>query len=285
MENTIDLRRLMSLLRQHVWGIVITTVACAVVALLLAMFVIPARYQATTQILVNERHANNMQINNTQQADVQMVNTYKDIITNPVILNEASRNLRNPRTMVRPAKKAVYRRDSLGRRHLVRAAKPAVYKNNGQSYKVSADELQDHLKVSTQQNSQVFSLTATTGDPEESAAIANAVAGVFKRKIKTMMTINNVTIVSRASAPKGKSFPSNKLFFLGGAILGLIISIAWIIIRDMLNTTVRDVDFLTNDLNLSNLGQISHFEMSAEHSYQNEQPEERTRENNPYRRI
>lgn len=285
MENTIDLRRLMTLLRQHVWGIVITTVAFAVVALLLSVFVIPARYQATTQILVNQRHANNMQLNNTQQADVQMVNTYKDIITNPVILNEASHNLRNPRTLVHPAKKAVYRRNSMGEKRLVRAAKPAIYKSNGQSYNVSADKLKGYLKVSTQQNSQVFSLTATTGNPDESAAITNEVASVFKRKIKKMMTINNVTIVSRASAPKSKSFPNNKLFFLGGAVLGLIISIAWVIVRDMLNTTVRDVDFLTDDLGLANLGQISHFEMSAEHSYQNEEPEARTRENNPYRRI
>lgn len=284
MDNTIDLRRLLALLRQHVRGIIITTVAFAVVALLLSAFVIPAKYEATTQILVNQRHTNSAQINNTQQADVQMVNTYKDIITNPVILNEASHNLRHPQKLVRSAKKAVYRRNAVGEKHLVRAAKPAVYKNSGQAYNVNAGQLKGFLKVATQQNSQVFSLTATTSDPDESAAVANQVASVFKRKIKKMMSINNVTIVSRASAPKAKSFPNNKLFFLAGAVLGLIISIAWVIVRDMLDTTVRDVNFLTDDLGLANLGQISHFEMSDGHQYQHEEEQE-SRENNPYRRI
>ena len=62
-------------------------------------------------------------------------------------------------------------------------------------------ELKKAISVETQQNSQVFSLAVKTNDPAKSALIANTVANVFKSRIKGIMSVNNVTIVSRASAP------------------------------------------------------------------------------------
>lgn len=268
MDNTVDLRRLLGLIRQHGRGILITTLACAVVGFILAAFVIPPKYEATSEILVNQRHVNANDSYNTQQSDVQMINTYKDIITNPVILNDASNKLEHPQQLVRPARKAKYRRNADGTRVLVRAAKPAVYRNNGKSYNVSASQLKGMLSVQSKQNSQVFSLTARTGDPEESAEVANSVANVFKRRIKKMMTINNVTIVSRAQVPKAKAFPKNSVFTLAGAVLGLLVSILLVVIRDMLNTTVRDDSFLTDELGLADLGQISHYHMSPRNDNQ-----------------
>lgn len=280
MDNTIDLRRLFGLIRQHGRGILISTLTCAVVGFVLAAFVIPPKYEATSEILVNQRHVNSNVAYNTQQSDVQMINTYKDIITNPVILNEASRKLKHPQQLVHKARKAKYRRDADGTRVLVRAAKPAVYRNDGKSYDVSANQLKGMLSIQTKQNSQVFSLTARTGDPEESAEVANSVANVFKRRIKKMMTINNVTIVSRAQVPTGKAFPKNSIFTLAGAVLGLLVSILLVIIRDMLNTTVRDDSFLTDELGLADLGQISHYHMRAQNASQRH-----SETNNSHRRV
>lgn len=266
MDNTIDLRRMLALFRQHGRGIVISTVVCAVVAFILAAFIIPPKYEATSQILVNQRHVNSASIYNAQQSDVQMINTYKDIITNPVILNEASRRLKKPQKLVRNARKAKYERNADGTRRLVRAAKPAIYRNNGKAFNVSAKQIKKMLSIQNKQNSQVFSLVATTGDPDESVAVANAVTQVFKERIKKMMSVNNVTIVSRAQTPSSKSFPKNSIFTLAGAVLGLLVSMLWVIIRDMMDTTVRDDTFLTDELGLADLGQISHYHMSANHA-------------------
>ncbi|MCQ5003302.1 hypothetical protein NE699_25410, partial [Escherichia coli] len=67
-----------------------------------------------------------------QQADVNAVTTYKDIITSRVILKGASKYLANPVTVVKkatPAKKAVYKTQDDGTKVLVKKAvkaKPAV---------------------------------------------------------------------------------------------------------------------------------------------------------------
>ena len=96
-ENTIDLRRLLALCKKHFRLFIVWAIGLGAIAWGLAAFVIPAQYTATTQILVNQKNNNNNgQAYANQQADVNMINTYKDIITNQVILGVASKELSNP---------------------------------------------------------------------------------------------------------------------------------------------------------------------------------------------
>lgn len=230
--NEIDLQHLWKLFVQHVRMILIWTVGLGVIAWGLAAFVIPAKYTATTQILVNQRNSNdnNGQAYTNQQADIQMINTYKDIITNQVILKSASKQLANP-------------------------------SGSQRAYALSVAKLKDSLTVSTQNNSQVFSLSAEAGNPTEAKVIANTVAKVFKKQIRSMMNVNNVTIVSEATTPTSQSFPNKKLFALAGLVLGFLISYVYVLVRDLTDTTVRDNDFMTNELGLTNLGQVGEIYM------------------------
>lgn len=259
--NTIDLRRLWVLCRQHLKFFIFWTIGLGVVAYLLAAFVIPAKYTATTQILVNQKSSTqDGQAYNNQQADVNMINTYKDIITNQVILNAASKELSSQTRIVTPAKKAKYETLSDGTKKLVRPAQPAV-RRTSKAYDLTPSQLAKSLSVKTQTNSQVFGLNAEANDPKEAKDIANTVAVTFKNKIKSIMSVNNVTIVSKASTPSAPSFPRPKLFALAGAVLGLVLSFAWVVIRDLTDTAVRDDSFLTDELGLTNLGQIGKIEM------------------------
>lgn len=266
LNNTIDLHRLMVLCRKHIKMLIIWTLLAGILGFVIAQFVVVPKYTATTEILVNQRHTNdsNGQAYNNQQADIQMINTYKDIITNQVILSKASEQLKNPVHVIKPAQKAVYRTNADGTRRLIKEAQPAVVERGGKSYNLSTDELKKAISVQTQQNSQVFSLQVKTDDPQESAVVANTVANVFKQQIKKIMSVNNVTIVSRASTPDSPSFPNKKLFALAGAVLGLILSFLYILIGDLMDTSIHDDDYLTNELGLTNLGHVNHIEMSRD---------------------
>lgn len=262
-ENQIDLHRLMEVCRDHAKMFAIWTVIMAVFGFVVAEFVINPQYTASTQILVNQKHSNaDGQAYNNQQADIQVINTYKDIITNQVILSKASKQLDNPVRVITPAKKAVYERNANGKRVLVRSAKPAVVERTGKkSYHVTTAQLKQAISVQTQQNSQVFTLNVKTDNAEKSAAIANTVASVFKKQIKHIMSVNNVTIISRAGTPKAASFPNKKLFTLAGAVLGLVLSFAYALIKELTDTTIKSDDFMTNELGLTNLGTVAHIHM------------------------
>ena len=285
LNNTIDLHRLVMLCRKHIKMLIIWTILVGILGFVVAQFVVVPKYTATTEILVNQKHENNDngQAYTNQQADIQMINTYKDIITNQVILSKASKQLKNPVKVIKPAQKAIYRTNADGTRRLIKEAQPAVVERGGKSYNLSTDELKKAISVQTQQNSQVFSLQAKTDDPQESAVVANTVANVFKQQIKKIMSINNVTIVSRASSPDSPSFPNKKLFVLAGAVLGLILSFLYILIGDLMDTSVHDDDYLTNELGLTNLGQVNHIEMSKNFTINNNQ--ESRRHGNGNRRV
>ena len=262
-DNTIDLTQLLQLCRRHIWALILWSVGLALVGWGIANFVISPKYTSSAQILVNQKSNKNdpNAAYITQQANMQLVNTYKDIVTSHVILQDASDRLANPVRVVKKAKPAKYKTTD-GRKVLVRKAQPAVIERDGKSYSVSASQLAKDISVNTQQQSQIFSVSATADTPEKAKAEANAVARSFRDQIPNIMNIDNVTIV--APATNGvQSSPNVKMFTLAGFVIGLVLTFAMILIREMTNTTVRDDTYLTQDLGLTNLGYVSHFHVSS----------------------
>lgn len=261
-EVTIDLRRLFILIRKHIISILIWMIGLGLIAYGVSEYVLVPKYTASTQLLVNRKSTDANQAYANQQADVNAVTTYKDIITSNVILKGASKYLANPVTLVKkatPAKKAVYRTEDDGTRTLVKKAvkaKPAVYKREGKSYSISPSELASVVSVTTTTSSQVFTLSATAETPAKAQAIANAVAKEFKEQIPKIMDVNNVTIVAEA-AKGSQSYPNVKMITVVGVLAGLVISLLIIIIKDLSDTTVREDSFMTNELGLTNLGEIA----------------------------
>lgn len=239
--NTIDLNQLMGIIRLNYKLLLLWTVVMGVIGFAAAKFVVIPKYTATTEILVNQKHGNSDgQAYNNQQADVQIINTYKDIITNKVILNQTSDELNNSSSVAR---------------------------EYGRNYNVPVSQLKQDIKISNQQNSQVFSVAVTTNDANKSVAAANTIASVFKTRIKKIMSVNNVTIVSRATVPSAPSFPNVKIFTLAGAILGLLISFAYLLIKELMDTTVNTDEFMTDELGLTNLGHIDHIHLDQQDNF------------------
>jgi capsular polysaccharide biosynthesis protein len=262
-DNTIYLTQLLQLCRRHIWALVLWSIGLALVGWGIANFVISPKYTSSAQILVNPKSNKNdpNAAYTTQQVNLQLVNTYKDIVTSHVILKDASDRLTNPVRVVKKAKPAKYKTTD-GRKVLVTKAQPAVIERDGKAYSVSAAQLAKSVSVATQQQSQVFSVSAKADTPEKAKAEANAVARSFRDQIPNIMNINNVTIL--APATNGiKSSPNVKMFTLAGFVIGLVLTFAVILIREMTNTTVRDDTYLTQDLGLTNLGYVSHFHVSS----------------------
>lgn len=277
-DNTIDLTHLLQLCRRHIWALIFWSIGLAVIGWGIAEYAVTPKYSSTAQILVNQKNRNNDPNTAyvTQQANMQMVTTYKDIVTSHKVLQEASDRLANPTVVVKKAKKAVYKIDENGRRRLVRRATPAVINRTGKSYVVSAGELAKSISVNTQQQSQVFSISAKSNTPDKAKAEVNAVAETFSKEIPNIMSVNNVTIVAQGTTGT-QSSPNVKLYTLAGFFIGLVLSFVVILIREMTNTTVRDDDYLTQELGLTDLGQVAHFHLSSSFSINKNKPNKRER--------
>lgn len=219
--NYIDVSNVFKILKKRRKIILVSTLIGAILMLFVSVFVISPKYSSNTDILVNRKVVNQGFAQAQQQADIQVISTYKDVITSPRILNEVSKKI----------------------------------KSDG--YNVSANEIKKCISITNQQNSQVFTVNVETKSPKLSAEIANTTANVFKENIKSIMSVNNVSILSKAqdnSKPVSPKIPKNVLL---GLVVGLVIGLILAFVLNDLDRTVNDEEFIVDELGLNDLGIIN----------------------------
>ncbi|MFT9266297.1 YveK family protein [Oenococcus sp.] len=224
MDTTISYQRLWELFKKNFFLLIISALVLAAAAYAGSKFLIHPKYQSTAALLVN-RSSNtdpNAALGN-QQADIQIIYTYRDLATRPVILDQVARNLRN--------------------------RYPDITSNG----------LTKMVTVSSVQNSQIFSISARSNDPVESRDIANMTADVFKTKAVQVMgkSISNVSIVSRGLRANTPVSPNVRLCTLAGFLLGGFIAVLFVLIKEMSDNTYRDLAFL-EQLKLNSLGTVNY---------------------------
>lgn len=266
MDRQIDFSQLWNVFKRSFIAMIILGILGMAAAYFGAKALIAPKYESDTSLLVNRKQDNdpNMQLN-AQQADIQIINTYKDIITRPVVLETAANDLTRPqRVMTKKAKKAVYgtrynATTGVREEYVTEKAQPAQYKLTPAKYSnLSADDLAKMVSVSTQQNSQVFTVNVKDTNAIRARDIANEVAKVFEKKIATIMSISNVSVVSKATANWTPVSPRLNMIALIGLVVGVIIAFMWGLVREITDQTIKNIDFITDDLGLVNLGIVSY---------------------------
>ncbi|KLI76847.1 MULTISPECIES: YveK family protein [Lacticaseibacillus] len=266
MNKQIDLSQLWQVFKRSFLAMIILGIVGMAAAYFGAKTLIAPKYESDTSLLVNRKQDNdpNMQLN-AQQADVQLINTYKDIITRPVVLQTVANDLTSPqKVMTKKAEKAVYgtrynATTGIRERYVVEKAKPAQYKLEPAKYtNLTADDLAQMVSVSTQQNSQVFTVNVKDTDPVRARDVANEVAKVFEQKIAKIMSISNVSVVSKATANPTPVSPRLRIIAIVGLVLGVLVAFIWGLTRELTDQTIKDLDFITNDLGLVNLGIVNY---------------------------
>ena len=195
-ENIIDFSRIIDAAQKNIVGIIIWGVVGLAVSLMVSFFVMTPKYNSTVDILVNQKNNNSAVQFNVQQADLQAINTYKDVLKKSVILT--------------PVLKTIKEKDN---------------------YQGNLEKLQESIKITNQTNSQVISVTVTDTNAYVAADIANTMGTVFTREIKKMMKVDNVTVVNKAVVNTNPVSPRKKLNAFLGLVIGLFIGTAIVIDR------------------------------------------------------
>ena len=218
MEEEISLVELFKIFKKRL-GLIINL---AIVGLLLAaaytFFVATPSYNATTQLLVNRTQETEMIQQSDITTNVQLINTYSDIIRNPVILDPVIEEL---------------------------------------DLDATTDSLKEQISVTTAENSQVFSVQVTSDNPYTAAEIANTTATVFQGNLPTIMNVDNITVISEAVVNTNPVSPNNLLNLAIGILLGGMLGVGIAFLLEFLDTSVKEEKFITDELGWSNLGRIS----------------------------
>lgn len=115
---------------------------------------------------------------------------------------------------------------------------------------INVDEanLRQNVSVSSVKDTELIEITVSNENAGYSAKIANEIAKVFTEKVGEIYNINNVHVVDEAEVSSSPSNVNHAKDIVIFAFIGAVIAIMYVLIANMLDTTVKtqqDIEKLT----------------------------------------
>ncbi|GGJ94995.1 capsular polysaccharide biosynthesis protein [Lentibacillus kapialis] len=224
MEETISLKEIFEVIKKRLLLIISLIVAAALIAAVVSYFVLTPTYESSSMFVVNQKEqeqSSQQFTTNEIQTSVDLINTYNVIIKSPAILEPVI--------------------DELGLDY-------------------SVGQLESNLNVSSAENSQVVTVTATNADPALATDIANTTVKTFQKEIPDILNVDNVSILSEAELSGNPSPVSPKplLNIAIAVVLGGMIGVGLAFLLEYLDNTITTEKDLEDKIGVPVLGVISH---------------------------
>lgn len=218
----IDLFQLLRALWRKAWAIVLAAVIGGGAAFSYAAFLVTPLYEADAQMYVNNSSfsvgSTSFSFSSAELTAAQsLVDTYIVILNSRDTLNE-----------------------------IIRAT--------GVDYNYK--ELSSMLSAQPVNNTEVFSITVTSADPQEAELIANAIVDILPDRIADIVDGSSVRVVHYAIVPTEKASPNITMFTAVGMLLGIAISCIVVIVQLVSDTLIHNEDYLTETYDLPVLAVI-----------------------------
>ncbi|WP_059106213.1 YveK family protein [Shouchella shacheensis] len=223
MEETISLKEIFQTLKQRWKLLVVIPMVAMAVAAVVSFFVLTPMYERSTQILVNQSGSEGTFTQQDLRTNVEIINTYSDIINSPAILNEVIEEA---------------------------------------NLDLNYSELVDMVSVGNENESQVVTITVENRQPEQAVTIANTIAAIFENDIPEIMSVDNVSILSEAELGENPSpvSPNPVLNMAIAFVVGAMAAVGLSFLLEYLDTTIKTEKDIEHVLELPILGAVSNMD-------------------------
>lgn len=226
MDNLLSMKELLVSLRKNWWLALCTLLLGAVIAGGYAYVVKKPSYSSTALAVVNQQKNNTeslSQILNQNQYDSELLATGKSLFKTAAVYDRASAQLLQKEQL-----------------------------------KISSGDLQKQVKVDNEDNSRAFSIHATAKNANDAASIANEVAAAFQKTISSITNhTDTVTILAKAEPSDVAAGTKPLVLIVIGAIIGFLVGLAWIVLREIKQATIKTKETLIKVAKAPVLGVIS----------------------------
>ena len=206
-EIEIDLQRLFGALMNKAWLVGLVAIVCAVAVLLGTLFFVTPQYQSTAMFYVN--------------------NSSVPSIAEDVLSSITSADISASRGLVKTYIVILNTRESLN--------DVIDYSGVDRTY----SELKGMITAESVDSTEIFRVVVTSPDPQEAEKIANAIAYILPNRIKDIIDGTSAKVVESAVVAAAPSSPSYTRNTMLGFIIGLALAVAVIILRELMDITVR----------------------------------------------
>ncbi|MEH7125728.1 Wzz/FepE/Etk N-terminal domain-containing protein [Bacillus sp. JJ1773] len=220
MEENIRIQDILKIVQKRFLLLFSISAMSVLISGIVSYFLLTPIYESSTQLLINQKKPDQQSGSSINvQENLELINTYRVIIKSPAILD------------------------------LVKAE---------MNLDKSIKELGKQISVSSEQNSQVVTITVQDPKPKVAVDIANTIASRFENEITVIMNVDNVTILSKASEETSREpvKPRPILNMLIAFTIGLLISMGLILLLEYLDDTIKSEQDIKSYLELPILGSI-----------------------------
>ncbi|MBF8807382.1 MAG: tyrosine protein kinase [Enterococcus lacertideformus] len=220
MEQTVNIEKFWRIVKKRKFVIFLSALLGLLISMCLIAFVLVPKYESQAQLIVTLPKNETADINDVN-SNLQMITTYKDIITGDLIMSEVSQDLEKTFGV-----------------HL------------------SVTQLRSLISIKQKENSQMFSIVATDPDPKLAQYIANLTAEKFQKNAKNLLNIDRISIISKATLSNTPTEPHKKIVLAKGLIVGLFIGFMLLLILEFMDRTISDSATIQNEFEMVVLGSI-----------------------------
>ena len=217
-EIEIDLLELLHILLGRWWLILGIGFLAAVIGLMISSFVLTPVYESTTKIYILNKNETASVTYSDVQMGTQLTKDYAELINSRYVLEEVIQKL---------------------------ALDEMEY-----------DELLNKVSVETPTDTRIVSVTVEDTDPVQAMHIANCIREVAGEHIQNVMDIEAVNVVETANMPTDKAGPNIMVWTFLGGVMGVLLVCVMVLIRYLLDDTIKSSEDVEKYLGLSTLALI-----------------------------
>lgn len=225
----IDLKDIFTTILNNIVAIILVTVAFAIVGFCYTKFLVPEKFEANATMIVNTRQDQNVTVTNDQiNSAKQLVTTYAVILKSDTIMEQVIENL-NLRSI------------------------------EGWEEITAEEFAKNIIKIDQVDSTQVMKITATTTDADLSADIVTEIVSMAPEMIINTVKAGSVEVISAPKANYKKVAPSVKKNTVLCALIGMVLSVGIVILKNLLDNTFKTDEDIAKHLELTVLGVIPSF--------------------------
>lgn len=220
MNKTLSFEELLFHFKKNIKYIIVSMMVGLAIASVVSYVLLPSKYEAKTQILVNQDLGNKEQQFQITQSDLQLINTYIGVMKSSLILSEVIDTL---------------------------------------DLKIQPSKLSEKIKITSEENSKIMNIIVVDYTANDAVNIANEIVSVFEKEIPKIMEVKNVNILMEATIIESIKpiYPNHLLNMFIGLFLGAAISIVILIIRQLTNNKFNSEEEIIEFLEIPVIGVIN----------------------------
>lgn len=218
----VDLAHVVKVVWQRIWTVIAISLLTAVVGFVLSAFVITPTYSASIMLYVNNSSFNvgdlGFSISSSELTAAQsLAKTYTVLLKNRTTLERLIDETKVDHTW---------------------------------------EEIYDMIESGPVNETEVMQVTVTCEDPYEATRIANGIAVVLPQRVTEVIEGASMEVVDSAIVDTEKVAPSIPLFTVVGFAVGLLLSVAVLIVIALMDNTIHDEEYVIRTFGYPILAQV-----------------------------